>query len=242
LPEYNFFDESNIQVIQVKGGLPISTAIQKYPDLIPFLKSLNPPRLDFKDRRALLSYNIHVAKELYGLDIVLDIDQAIIPAPVLRYNFLLNVLKPNSVVIELGTGASAIIAMLAAKHFNASVNATELDSLYLKMAMENVKRNNLRDRVNIVDSKGKLLSGVFPDDFRADFIISNPPFYDEIRSEKIIWGGKDTELVGGNKGESFILQMIEEGWHFLKNKGIIAFFVPKTRKDILNCLEQFLES
>ena len=233
---------NGIPIIRLKGGLPIYNAIQNHPDLIPYLKSLNPPKLDFKNRQALLLYNTYIAKDVYGLDIVLEHEQAIIPTPELRYNFLLNVIKPNSTIIELGTGASAIIAMLAAKHFNAQVYATEIDPLYIRIAKENLIRNKLDNLVSIIDSKGKILEGVFPSDFKVDYIISNPPFYDKVRFTKVLWGGKENELVSGNNGESFISSMIREGFRLLKKEGTIAFLISNTRPNILNCIEQLVES
>jgi len=231
-----------VPIIRIRDGLPISLAIQKHPDLIPYLKSSCPPRIDFENRKALLLYNVYVAKDVYGLDIILEQERALIPTPVLRYNFLLNVLKPNSTVIELGTGASAMIAMLAAKHFNAKVLATEMDLSYIKMAKENIVRNGLENKIIVVDSKGSLLDNVFSDDLKVDYIISNPPYYDKILSPKILWGGNENELVSANHGESFIFRMIREGWKFLKSQGVIAFIVPKTRLETLNRVEQYLKA
>lgn len=238
----NCFDEKQIPTTRIRDGLPISTAIQKHPDLIPFLKSLNPPRLDFENRQALLLYNTYIAKDVYGLDIILEHEKALIPAPVLRYNFLQTVLKPNSTIIELGTGPSAIIAMLAAKHFNAKVLATEMDLSYIKMAKKNIVRNKLDKQIIIIDSKGYLLENVFSDDFNVDYIISNPPYYEKILSPKLLWGGKEIELVSSNHGESFIFRMIREGWKFLKNQGVIAFIVPKTKSETFNRIEQYLKA
>ena len=236
------FCEDKIPIIKVKGGLPFPDAIQNHPDLIPYLKSRNPPRLNLKNRTALLLYNKYIAKDKFGLDVILEEEKAVIPTPILRYNFLLQFLKPNSTIIELGTGPSALIAMLAAKHFGAKVYATEIDSLYLKLAKENILRNNLENQISIVDSKGNFLDNVFPTDFKVDYIISNPPYYEKIRSTKILWGGKEHELVSGTLGQQFIVRMIEEGWKYLKNDGKIAFMVSKKRTETLIAVNEFIQS
>ena len=80
----------------------------------------------------------------------------IIPTPVMRFNFLKHILRPNATVIELGTGASAIIAMLAAKQFNARVYATEMDPQYIEYANENVRRNSLTIKLPLLIRKDSI--------------------------------------------------------------------------------------
>lgn len=234
------FNENNIPIIQIKGGLQIQEAIQNHPDLIPYLISKDPPRLDFEDRKALLLYNNYIAKDVYDLDLILEPELAIIPTPGLRYHFLLNVLKPDSSIIELGTGPSAIIALMAAKFFNATVLATEFDELYLRMAKQNIERNEFDHLISLFDSKGKILEGVIKPGTSVDYILSNPPYYEKILSPKVLWGGKEVELVSGEIGASFIVSMITEGQAFLKDDGIIAFLIPKKKTDLLNYILDFL--
>jgi methylase of polypeptide subunit release factors len=240
MDEQPFFNEAGIPIYRVKGGLRLSIATKNHPDLIPFLRKHDPPSIDNLDREALLLYNYYIAKDVYGLEIKFEEQDAIIPTPVMRYNFLLYLLKPNSTVIELGTGASAIIAMLAAKHFNARVWATEMDPQYIEIAKENIHKNGLDQQITVIDSKGKYLDGVFAEDFKVDYIISNPPYYDKIRSPKILWGGRDHELISGEFGEEFCIRMLEEGWNHLNNPGMISFIIPKTRPETLVAIEEFL--
>ncbi len=189
------------QYIASTGGLPLSIASANHPDLIPYLRSRDPPSIDNLNRDALLLYNYYIAKDIDGLEINFETEHAIIPTPVMRFNFLKHILRPNATVIELGTGASAIIAMLAAKQFNARVYATEMDPQYIEYANENVRRNSLDDQITIIDSKGFYLDGVFDAEFRVDYIISNPPYYEKIRSPKFLWGGKEHELISGEFGK-----------------------------------------
>ncbi len=236
------FREEGIPIVPVKGGYPLSVAIQSHPDLIHYLRSKDPPKLNLKNREALLLYNKYIAKDVFGLDVTLESAQAIVPTPVLRFNFLQQILKRNSTIIELGTGPSALIAMLAAKHFDAKVFATEMDPQYLEYARKNVAQNNLEQKVTIIDSKGKYLNGVFPENLRVDYVISNPPYYDKVRSTKLLWGGKEHELVSGTFGEKFIVRMIDEGRKYLKSGGSIAFMIPKKRTDTLISVESFIQT
>lgn len=237
------FDDIGIPLFHVARRYPTSRAIELHPDLIPHLKSLDPPRIDKENREALLLYNYYIAKDLFGLNIEFEKEQAIIPTPVMRHSFLHHIIYPNCTIIELGTGASAIIAMLAAKCFNAQVYATEMDSNYLEYARRNIKKNHLENKIKIIDSKGRYLDDVVPKSLQVDFIISNPPYYDKILSPKVLWGGKKHELVGaGDRGEKFILSMIEEGWKYLKTPGCISFIIPKTRVATMNAVEEYLNA
>jgi methylase of polypeptide subunit release factors len=236
------FDPRGIKHIKVTGGLPISEAIHNHPDLLPYLRTRDPPRIDNESRDALLLYNKYIALDSYGLDIIFESDVAIVPTPVMRYNFLSHLLpaskKPH--IMEIGTGASAIIALLAAKHFGARVWATEVNPEYIQLARKNVERNGFSDRIEIIDSRGKMIEGVIDPNMQFDFIISNPPYYDEVRSAKILWGGTPGELVGGEAGERFVLQMIQEGWSHLKSSGVMSFIIPKTRDETLVKIEDYL--
>ncbi len=236
------FREENIPIVPVKGGFPLSKAVQSHPDLIPYLRSKDPPKLNLKNREALLLYNKYIAKDVFGLDVTLEREHAIVPTPVLRFNFLQQFLKRNSTIIELGTGPNALIAMLAAKHFEAKVYATEMDPEYLKLAKQNVIQNNLEQKVEIIDSKGNYLDNVIPENLRVDYVISNPPYYDKVLSTKLLWGGKEHELVSGTFGEQFIVRMIDEGRKYLKSGGSIAFMIPKKRTDTLISVKKFIQT
>ncbi|MHA1672940.1 MAG: RlmF-related methyltransferase, partial [Promethearchaeota archaeon] len=205
----------------------------------------------------LFLYNQYIAQDLYDLKVEFS-PAAIIPTPTMRYHFLKHVIQPiikptstsftpadsqTSTMIEVGTGASAIIALLAAKHFNQQVIATEIESDYLPIAHRNVNQNNLQDRITLIRSQGGLLHNVIPNGQKVDYIITNPPYYDKILSPKVIWGGKSRELVsGGEAGEEFILQLISESWEYLKPNGIIGFIIPKTRQATLIAVEHYLNS
>ena len=235
------FDDRGIPKFRVTGGYAMDKALLAHPELRPFLKSETPPRLDNANREALILYNNIILKDLYQLDVTFA-PKALIPTPTLRYNFLQNVIHPGCSIIELGTGASAIIALLAAKKFNATVYATEMDADYINIANDNIQRNNLADQIQIFNSHGKFVKDVIPSEVKVDFLVSNPPYYEKILSPKVVWGGKRHELVSsGSDGTTFIKAMIREGWEYLKTPGVIAFLIPKTRQDMLIAIEEFIE-
>ncbi len=228
-------------------------AIAQHPDLIPFLEPIpftpnnpsSPPRIDKRNREALLKYNSYLAADLYNLDIQFA-ERAIIPTPVMRYHFLCHVIDRSRhsfpIIIEIGTGASAIIALLAAKHFNAQVFATEIDPDYIQLAQNNIDRNGMKEKITLLHSHGEIFHGLIPPGVSVDYIVSNPPYYEKIRSPKVLWGGKDQELIGeGDFGEHFILSFIQEGWEYLRPHGVLAFIIPKTRTETLIAVETYLQ-
>ena len=122
MKQKRFFDENGIPKIRVVADYPTSKALKLHPNLRNHLKSTDPPRIKNEDRETQMLYNKYIAKDLYDIDLEFA-EHAIIPTPIMRYNFLMQVIKPNSTIIEIGTGASTIIAILTAKHFNARVYA-----------------------------------------------------------------------------------------------------------------------
>ncbi len=161
------FDKS----VQVPLALKIEEVIKLEPVLKKFLVKKG---IDFKSKEALRLYNLLIAREKYGLNLELH-ENALTPTPPLRFTFLKETITLKSDVLEIGTGASAIIALLAAKHFNAKVLATEKDPQLYEYAKLNVKKNRLEDCVKIIlIEKNNPIKGTISEDIKFDAILSNP--------------------------------------------------------------------
>ncbi len=146
-------------------------------------------------------------------------------------------------VLEIGTGASAIIALLAAEHFNCKVMATEIDAEYISYAQKNIERNGLSKQITLVKSQGNIIQDLIEEGRKFDLIISNPPYYPELPEKESVWGGAKHELLGkGTYGEKFIIRMIREGLHHLKKGGLIAVIIPKKLQKTLIATENFLKN
>ena len=220
------FDRS----VLVSQALKIEEAIKLEPKLKKYLIKKG---IDFKSKEALRIYNLLIAREKYDLNLELP-ENALIPTPPLRFAFLKETIEPKSDVLEIGTGASAIIALLAAKHFNAKVFATEKDPHLYKYAKINVKKNDLEDRVKIIPvEKNNVIKGAISEDIKFDAILSNPPWY----KEKEIWGkafsGEPTEL----SDQTLSSQIIKEGVEYLKKEGIIALLLSTKHQESIKKLE-----
>ncbi|EHP89542.1 RlmF-related methyltransferase [Methanotorris formicicus] len=222
-------------------GLKIEDAIKINKNLEKYVVEKNGKmRLNLKNKIALIEYNKTILKALFGLDVEFH-KEALVPTPVNRYLFVQSIdrslkkLKNQKEIniLEIGTGATTVIALIAAKCFNYNVIATEVVDEYLEYAKKNVLKNNLENKIKIIHSKGNIIKNIPEmENRRFDVILSYPPFYDKnaVSSGRKFGGAlaRDVELIGGGKyGEEFSLQIIEEGIDFLNENGIIALMMPK---------------
>ncbi|MGQ9720728.1 MAG: RlmF-related methyltransferase [Candidatus Jordarchaeum sp.] len=222
-----------MKTVKVEEGLPISQILQKYPELVtPYLKKLDPPKLDFKNKRALAIYNKIIAREVLGIELSFPF-KGLIPAVMSRFEFVKMAVKPQESVLDIGTGSSAVCAIIAAKHLMAEVYATEMIDEYYESAKRNILENSLHERIHLIKSSGEIIEGVIPKNLNFDAIISNPPYLPSktTLSDKK-FGGSAAELIGGGKtGAEFSLKIIREGVPRLNPGGRIGLIFPiKTKK------------
>lgn len=201
-----------------KLGLPIREAVELFPELGEYIDGRG--RLDLSNRRARILYNRAVAKALFGLEVEYH-PRGLVTTPVSRYLFLKTFLRGGERVLEIGTGHTAMMALMAEKLFNCDVTATELDDEFFRYAGANLARNNAKAR--LIRSHGGIIRGVIPAGEKFDAIFSAPPYYDRPTNGVLTEG----EGVGGGKhGEAFSLRLIEEARGYLKPGGKVALFLP----------------
>ncbi len=201
-----------------KLGLPIGEAVKLFPELGEYLDEHG--RLDFSNRRARILYNRAVAKTLFGLEIEYH-PRGLVTTPVSRYLFLKTFLRGGERVLEVGTGHTALMALIAERIFGCNVTATELDKEFFEYARRNIERNN--SKVRLIRSNGGLIRGVVPEGERFDVIFSAPPYY-EAPTKGVL---TEREGVGGGKhGEEFSVRLIGEAPAYLNPQGKVALFLP----------------
>jgi len=235
----------------MKLGLKIEDAIKLNPELKKYTYYKNGKiRIDFKSKESLYLYNRTVLKHVFNIDMDFHRD-ALIPTPVSRYLFIKNLCESfkeeNSRdikdVLEIGTG-SGILAIMIAKYYRCNVYATEVVKEYIKLAWDNVIRNNLENRVRIIDSKGKIVEGIPEiEGKKFDIILSYPPFYSphSVPSKRNFGGAyaREVELIGGGKyGEEFSLRILREGIKYLRRGGIIGLMMPHKPKERRKIIEE----
>ncbi len=228
----------------VTGGLPLKDAILKTPELKKYLLKENPPKIDLENRDALILYNVTITREVLGLELQLGNFSGLIPTPMLRYNFLKHLQPQGLSVLEIGTGYTALISLIAAKCFGARCIATELNPTSIVSARHHVAINHLQDQITILPAmEGKLIDGVVPAGQQFDLIITNPPYYNEILSPRVIWAGDPTELLNQRESqENFCVQFFREAPRFLKPTGSAAALISGKQTKILDDILTYLET
>jgi len=199
-------------------GLPVKDALKLFPELEKYIDERG--RLDFSNREARILYNRAIAKALFGLDIEYH-PRGLVTPPISRYLFLKTFLRGGEKVLEIGTGHTAMMALMAERLFNCDVTATELDEEFFEYARMNVERNNAT--VRLIGSNGGIIRGVIPQGERFDVIFSAPPYYE--RPTKGVLTEREG-VGGGEHGEAFSVRLIEEALDYLKPRGKVALFLP----------------
>ncbi|QDA30554.1 class I SAM-dependent methyltransferase [Thermococcus indicus] len=212
-----------------KLGLPVKEAVKLFPELKEYLDERG--RLDLSNREARILYNKAIAKALFGLEIEYH-PRGLVTTPVSRYLFIKTFLRGGERVLEIGTGHTAMMALMAEKLFNCDVTATELDEEFFAYAKANIRRNGAK--VRLIKSDGGIIRGVVPEGEKFDVIFSAPPYYERPTRGVLT----EREGVGGGEhGEAFSVRLIEEALDYLKPGGKAALFLPD-KKPLIEAIEE----
>ncbi|XP_050440218.1 U6 small nuclear RNA (adenine-(43)-N(6))-methyltransferase [Adelges cooleyi] len=140
---------------------------------------------DFKNQDGLRVLTRILLKKDFDLDVDLPVGK-LIPTVPLRLNYILwiedllnlnNSNSSNTKGIDIGTGASCIYPLLAAKKFGWSMVGTDINKESVESASKNILKNNLLDRINVLEvSEWDSLLPVKKNE-HYDFCMCNPPFH-----------------------------------------------------------------
>ncbi|PGG98103.1 hypothetical protein AJ79_08984 [Helicocarpus griseus UAMH5409] len=211
----------------------------QYPDFAKHLRQNN--QLDFTNPDAVQQLTRCLLRRDFGLHVDLPDDRLCPPVPN-RFNYILwlqDLLDSTGETysdaydrerevfgLDIGTGASCVYPLLGcALRPKWRFIATDIDAKNLKYARDNVKRNILQDRIQIVENTSS--NGLIPfkdiDTLkpRLDFTMCNPPFY-ESREELISSAkakqrppfsactGAEVEMITVGGEVEFVARMIRE--------------------------------
>ncbi|MFZ3072387.1 MAG: methyltransferase [Thermodesulfobacteriota bacterium] len=87
-------------------------------------------------------------------------------------------LKKEDIVLDLGAGSGAMPLIFCLKSEAGKIVGVEINSGVAGAAKENVRRNNLEGRVEIMNCDWRTLKGIFPEGFFS-VIVSNPPYVEK---------------------------------------------------------------
>lgn len=170
--------------------------------------------MDLGDSQALLEYNKAVLQIKFGLKIILPPGH-LIPTVCLRSAFIQEVIKSEQKVLEVGTGSSAILAMIMGT-MGCNVIATEANKENFLFAQQNIKRNNLERLVELrLCAPDEILFNVVKENETFDRIIAYPPQYSNNQPVRFHqaqrgFGGDELELIGGREGFDFSVRLVQE--------------------------------
>jgi release factor glutamine methyltransferase len=127
-------------------------------------------------------------------------------------------------IVDVGTGSGCIAIALAKKLPGAELTGIDASREALSVALENAKRHGLEKNVRFLE--GDLLSRL-PDSYRADAIVSNPPYIASGDWAKLPKEVKDFEpvpaLVAGEDGLEVIRRLVMDAKRFLSSpNGFVA--------------------
>jgi len=208
---------NNLSLPTKRCGLPLKEALKQDPTLRKYLID-QERRIDLGNTDALLLYNRLILQDFLSLDFSIP-EGFLVPTVCSRWAFLewvlidlgstINIARIPT-ILEIGTGASAILALMLAK-IGCNVEATEINSRAYKSAQENINSNKLY--IKLISVNNQIVKGIFHSLSKYDAIITNPPQYDQLYYDSMAtrgFMGNESELVGGKQGYEFIEGLLEE--------------------------------
>ena len=131
-------------------------------------------------------------------------------------------------ILEVGTGTGLISLMLAQRNANAEITALDLNEDAVKLAQENFKNSLFSERLNVFHQDFK----TFESQKEYDFVVCNPPFFEENNSVKDILARQQVELTFRN--------LIEKASKILSSEGIFSVIIPsESAQEFENLAEDF---
>lgn len=142
-------------------------------------------QFDFRDPEALRALSHTLLLRDFHLDVCMPPNK-LVPTIPLRLNYILWIEDLLSFIgrsgqiegIDIGTGASCVYPLMAARKNQWSMLATEAATDSFQQAQQNVQSNHLEDLVKVVKvAEGTFLVGAAPAAKEHDFCMCNPPFF-----------------------------------------------------------------
>lgn len=147
-------------------------------------------------------------------------DTEILVEEVLKYNF------KNLKLVDIGTGSGCIAIALKKNNPTLEIDAIDISSLAIEVALENAKNNNVS--INFIEND--LLNNL---DSEYDIIVSNPPYIasDDFVEEMVYKNEPHLALFGENEGMYFYDKILFQSLKKLKKGGMVFFEIGYNQKE-----------
>ena len=117
-------------------------------------------------------------------------------------------------VLEIGSGTGLISLMIAQRNSFSDILALDINEVAVNLTKQNFENSPFFERLKVAHEDFKNFQT--PEKF--DFIVSNPPYFDENSSQKDILARQNVELN--------FKDLIEKSSKFLQEKGILSVIIP----------------
>lgn len=142
-------------------------------------------------------------------------------------------LSANDTVLDIGTGSAIIPLILTYKTCVKNIVGIELQSGLAKLAIKNVRFNNLSEKIKILKSDFRELKKVFKDG-SFSVVISNPP-YTKTGSGRFCSDSERT--VARHEIYGTLQELVHISKYLLQHDGRIFYIYPTARlKDVVSAL------
>ncbi len=140
--------------------------------------------------------------------------------------------NPKSEILDVGTGSGVIALSLAIRFPEAEIHAVDLSDDALELARENSERLGLTARVQF--SRGNLLEGI---DGLFDVVVANLPYIsmqDRQSLSREVLRDPESALIGGERGDELIRELIEQAPAHLQPNGLLALEIGMGQSEPLS--------
>ena len=145
-------------------------------------------------------------------------------------------IKPNSKVIDLGTGTGIIATLLCGKTELSEIIGIEVQEEVADMAKRSIQLNHLEDRFKIIQDNILNLNNHFEKN-TFDVIVTNPPYK---KKETGIQNEDTRKLISRHEIEANLEDFIKISKDMLKDKGeFYIVYRPERLVDLLSLMRKY---
>lgn len=122
--------------------------------------------------------------------------------------------KNSEKVLEVGTGTGLVSLMLAQRNPNAKILALDISEEAAQLSGNNFRESVFNSRISAIHQDFKN----FETEEKFDFIVSNPPYFEENNSEK--------DKIARQKTELNFSELIQKSSELISENGAFSVIIP----------------